>query len=151
MSPSAVQKQQPTMKTQIHPQTRKKHSRQKTFALWRWTAAIAVLASLSAVKVAAASLTLVNENFDSYSGAATSFSSTAVAIPNTDRIRVEDGLAQGDSPGGLGFNGVQLINWAPASAYNSGNAMLLRPNKTPPSVATLILGAVRTTCGNSRC
>ena len=99
------------MKTQIHLQTRKKHSRQKTFALWRWTAAIAVLASLSALKVAAASLTLVNENFDSYSGAATSFSSTSIAIPNTDRIRVEDGLAQGDSPSGLGFNGVQRQGW----------------------------------------
>ncbi|MBI3851874.1 MAG: hypothetical protein HY298_16585 [Verrucomicrobia bacterium] len=86
-----------------------------------------VLACLIAGNLSAATLTLVNENFDSYSGAATSLNDTTVAIPNTDYIRVEDGLAQGDSPGGLGYNGVQLINWdyAPGSAPN---CMLLRPN-----------------------
>lgn len=85
-------------------------------------------ACLIAGNLSAATVTLVNENFDSYGPPATSLSDITVAIPNTDYIRVEDGLAQGDSPGGLGFNGVQLINWAPASAYNSGNAMLLRAN-----------------------
>ena len=116
------------MKIQITPQIRKNHGRQKSFALCCSAALFAVLVSLSVTKIAAATITLVNENFDSYGPAATNLNDISVRIPNTDYIRVEDGLAQGNSPGGLGFNGVQLINWAPASAYNSGNAMLLRPN-----------------------
>lgn len=92
-------------------------------------AILACAGCLAALQGVAASVTLVSENFDSYSGAVSSFSSTAVAVPNTDRIRIEDGLAQADAPAGLGFNGVQLVNtWIPSSAYNSGNAMLLRPN-----------------------
>jgi hypothetical protein len=116
------------MKIQIPPtQNRKNPGRQKFLASWQWTSLFAVLACLGVASSVAATITLVNENFDSYSGAATSFNDIRVAIPNTDYIRVEDGLAQGDAPGGLGFNGVQLINWA--SAPSSGpNCMLLRPN-----------------------
>ncbi len=76
-----------------------------------------------------AATTLVNEDFNSYSGAVTSSSSLAKAVPSTDYIRIEDGLAFPNSPDGLGFNGVQLTSgWFPSSAHNSGNAMLLRPN-----------------------
>ncbi len=80
-----------------------------------------------ASRVTAATVTLVNENFDSYGGAATSLSDVKSAIPNTDYIRVEDGLAQADAPNGLGFNGVQLVNWASAPG-SAPNCMLLRPN-----------------------
>ena len=94
---------------------------------WRFPLGLSILALLGVGGLGAATVTLVNENFDSYGGAATSFTSTAVAIPNTDYIRVEDGLAQADAPGGLGFNGVQLINWASAPG-SAPNCMLLRPN-----------------------
>lgn len=91
--------------------------------------AVGVAALCAATAVSAASVTLVNENFDSYAGAVTSSSSLAKAIPNTDYIRIEDGIAFANSPDGLGFNGVQLTSgWFPSSAHNSGNAMLLRPN-----------------------
>lgn len=91
---------------------------------WCW----AIIATcLIAGSSSAATVALVNENFDAYSGAVTSFNDITVAIPNTEYIRVEDGLAQGDAPGGLGFNGVQLINWASAPG-SAPNCMLLRPN-----------------------
>ena len=105
----------------------KKGGRQETLALWRATALLALLTGFAASKVAGATVALVNENFDSYTGAATSLSDIKVAIPSTDYIRVEDGFAQGDAPGGLGFNGVQLINWNSAPG-SSPNSMLLRPN-----------------------
>ncbi|MFO1512911.1 MAG: hypothetical protein U1F83_08390 [Verrucomicrobiota bacterium] len=110
------------MKTQLPFPDRNNQTRQKSI-----TALLAILVGLSAGNAFASTLTLVNENFDSYSGAATSFSDPKVAIPNTDYIRVEDGLAQGDAPGGLGFNGVQLVNWASAPG-SAPNCMLLRPN-----------------------
>jgi hypothetical protein len=89
--------------------------------------AAVLLGFMAAINVQASTLTLCTNNFDSYPGAVSSFLSTTVSIPNTDYFRVEDGLAQGDAPSGLGFNGVQLINWdsAPGSAPNS---ILLRPN-----------------------
>ncbi len=116
------------MKTPVPKPTIQSKKRSESIALSTWCWAF-ISACLSAGNLSAAPITLVNENFDSYAGAATSFSSIAVNFPNTDRLRVEDGLAQGDAPGGLGFNGVQLAStWILASAYNSGNAMLLRPN-----------------------
>lgn len=93
-----------------------------------WKSVSCLAAWLVATAASApAAITLVNENFDSYSGAATNFTDLQVAIPNSDYLRVEDGLAFADAPSGLGFNGVQLINWnsAPGSAPN---CMLLRPN-----------------------
>gem|GEM_PF-381996 len=115
------------MKTQIPLQNRKNYGRQQSIPLCRWAALLAIIAGLSAGKATAATITLVDENFDSYTGAATSLSDLKVAVPDSNYIRVEDGLAIGNAPGGLGFNGVQLINWdsAPGSAPN---CMLLRPN-----------------------
>lgn len=96
--------------------------------MWRWTAAIAVLASLSAVKVAAAPVTLVNENFDSYSGAVSSFTSPAFNFPVADRLRVENGYASRGAatslPGAVGMNGVQLVNW---NSHSAPNSVLVRP------------------------
>lgn len=112
------------MKNQIPPQERKIP---KSSSLCQWTTLCVLLIGPAAGRVSAATVTLVNDNFDSYSGAATSLSDIKVAIPNTDYIRVEDGLAQADAPGGLGFNGVQLINWASAPG-SAPNSMLLRPN-----------------------
>lgn len=118
------------MKTQTYPQTKKNQGRLKLLGLWQTTAIVAVAACIAATKVSAATVLLYTNNFDSYSGAATSFSSPAVTFPPTGAggIRVEDGVAQGDASYAIGWNGVQLINWAPASAHNSGNCMLLRPN-----------------------
>lgn len=77
----------------------------------------------------ASTVTLCNENFDSFPGAVTSFTNTSVAVPISDYIRIEDGVAYQGSPYAVGFNGVQLVTgWIPSSPYNSGNAMLLRDN-----------------------
>lgn len=124
-----ITNKQPNMKPHITPHKINPQMRTKPNALKRVASVLAVTACIATLKVSAAPITLVSENFDSYTGAATSFSSIAVAVPNTDYIRIEDGLAQADAPSGLGFNGVQLVSgWFPSSAYNSGNAMLLRPN-----------------------
>lgn len=94
---------------------------------WQNLKLLSLALPLCASQLTAATLTLVDENFDAYTGAATSFSSLAIAVPTNSYLRVEDGLAQPDAPSGLGANGVQLINWnsAPGSAPN---CMLLRPN-----------------------
>ena len=116
------------MKIQTAPYDRKLVRGNKFHALWSWAALWAILLIVaSASQLAAATVTLVNENFDSYPGAATNLNDIRVAIPNTDYIRVEDGLAQADSPGGLGFNGTQLINWDSAPG-SSPSCMLLRPS-----------------------
>ena len=113
------------------PNETKKRSVRQSFAIWRWAILIAVLLGLSVDKVNAAHLTLYTNGFDSYAVTpATSLTDTKVTFLPTSasNIRVEDGVAQADAIGGLGWDGVQLINWALASAYNSGNCMLLRPN-----------------------
>jgi hypothetical protein len=87
-----------------------------------------LLGALAACNLTAAPITLYSNSFDSYSGAATNFSDTQITtLPNgAGGIRVEDGLAQGDSPYGAGWDGVQLINWNSAPS-SSPNSMLLRP------------------------
>lgn len=117
------------MKNHKHQHRKIYSDQQLTSSPWQRLALIAAAICLAATKVSAATVQLVNENFESYSGAVSSFSSPAVAFPNTDRIKIEDGTAQPDAPFGLGANGVQLVNtWIPSSIHNSGNAMLLRPN-----------------------
>ena len=113
-------KTQPTRSTEPTPLRKRGHPN----ALWL---ALASLAGLAGTPLLAETVTLVNQNFDSFTGAATSILDTRIAIPNTDYIRVEDGLPQADAPGGLGFDGVQLINWASAPG-SAPNCMLLRPN-----------------------
>jgi len=110
------------------PQTNQYNGRRGLLNQWRWFATLAILTCLTAAHSMAATVTLVNENFDSYSGAATSFSDLTVGpLTSTDRIRVLDSVAAPDSPSGLGDNGVQLINWDSAPG-SSPNCMLLRPN-----------------------
>ncbi len=117
------------MNPQTYLQTKINQGRQTSLYRWRHVAVAAIAAYFVATKVVAAPATLVSENFDSYPGAVTSISSPTIAVPNTDYIRIEDGIAFGNSPDGIGWNGVQLVTgWFPSSAHNSGNAMLLRPN-----------------------
>ena len=119
------------MKPQTPHQKRNNQDRQESAALWKVTALFAIVVGLTAGNVTAATVTLVDNNFDTspYTAVAqSSFSSTNVGIPNTDDFKIEDGLAFPGSPSGLGMNGVQVVTWAPSSPYNSGNAILLRPN-----------------------
>ncbi|HEY5913289.1 MAG TPA: hypothetical protein VJA21_22080 [Verrucomicrobiae bacterium] len=83
---------------------------------WLWLAALACCA---AGQLWAATTTIVSDDFESYTGAATSLTDTSDADP-----LVPNGVIPDDNPvGGVDGSGVQLINWL---AHSGSQSLLLR-------------------------
>lgn len=90
-----------------------------SLSLWYWAF---IFACLIAGNLSAATVTLFNDNFDSYAGAATSLLDTSDADPAVPEF---NGTMIDDNPvaPGLAGSGVQLINW---DSHSSPNSLLLR-------------------------
>jgi len=74
---------------------------------------------LAASQLLAATVTIVSDDFESYTGAATSLSDTSDADP-----AVPNGVIADDDPvGGVAGSGVQLINWL---AHSGSQSLLVR-------------------------
>lgn len=98
------------------------HARQRSLGIWHYATLITVLACFTAWNVTAATVTLFDDNFDSYTGAATSLGDTSDADPAVPEF---NGTMADDNPvpPGVAGSGVQLIDW---DSHTGPNSLLLR-------------------------
>ncbi|HKI68779.1 MAG TPA: hypothetical protein VKA67_04265, partial [Verrucomicrobiae bacterium] len=116
------------MKTTKNQMLGKSNSRRGNKAIYLKICML-LIASLAGSNLRADTVTLYTNNFDSYTGAATNLEDWVDGCPNSDfvwptEISVVTPRARAGSPGGMGADGVQLINW---TYHSAPNAILIRP------------------------
>lgn len=100
---------------------------------------MAALLLSAALSAHAASLTVLNENFDSYSGAATNLADLADADIVSPVVNIADDTP---FPTDAVGSGVQLVNWA---SHSGPNALLLRPGTEAAYFLTNVLSGSKLT------